>query len=531
LLALVVLALLPPLINVNRFQRRVASGISASLGRPVHLDAIHISLLPLPGFTLENFIVGEDPRFGSEPVMHANNVRATLRVSSLWRGHLEFSTISLEEPSVNLVRNAEGRWNLESILLQASQMEAAPTQQRRAGPAPRFPYIEATDARVNVKLGEEKLPFSLTSAEFALWLPDPQEWKLRLKAHPARTDTDASDTGELRVEATLRRATHMKDVPVQAELSWRKIPLGEASKVLLGYDAGWRGAAAAQITVDGTLGDASITSELHLLDVRRADFVPERQMEIDAHCEARATGLLHQLRGLRCSIPADASSVRKTNTQPQVQTVPAGTLSLTGDVGSVLDWHTADLSVSMAGIAPGYGLDWLRLFSSRVPRELRAVGELHGTFSHGPGTAEEWAGRAFCDCALEMPDKTGSISALPMRIDAMVGSDGTGGRWVQLVMTPPTTGDISAIPSAKGVEQLRGAAADGSLNGEGFRVHYPAGRSADFLPELARRIPPLLDELPGKSDGADITSYRSWNGAQSWSVDALSPKATKKRKR
>lgn len=204
LLALVVLALLPPLVNVNRFQRRIASSISRSVGRPVHLDSVSMTLLPLPGFTLENFVVSEDPQFGSEPVMRADEVKATLRVSSLWRGKLEFSTISLTAPSVNLVRNAAGRWNLETILLQASQIDAAPTQQKRAGSTPRFPYIEATDARVNVKLGDEKTPFSLTGAEFALWLPDPQEWRLRLKAKPARTDTDASDTGELRVEATLR---------------------------------------------------------------------------------------------------------------------------------------------------------------------------------------------------------------------------------------------------------------------------------------------------------------------------------------
>ncbi len=143
LLAILLLALLPPLINVNRFQRRIATSISASLGRPVHLDNVSMTLLPFPGFTLENLVVEEDPAFGSEPVISAGSVHATLRISSLWRKRVEFSSISFTNPSVNLVHMPDGKWNLESILIQAAHVSAAPTAQPKAGPAPRFPYIEA----------------------------------------------------------------------------------------------------------------------------------------------------------------------------------------------------------------------------------------------------------------------------------------------------------------------------------------------------------------------------------------------------
>ena len=87
--------------------------------------------------------------------------------------------------------------------MQASQMNSAPTAQARAGDAPRFPYIEATDARINIKNGEDKLPFSVKEAEFALWLPEPDQWRLRMVGKPVRTDTDVNDVGLLRVEATL----------------------------------------------------------------------------------------------------------------------------------------------------------------------------------------------------------------------------------------------------------------------------------------------------------------------------------------
>ena len=240
-LAVMLLILLPPYISVNRYQRRIATSIGDSLGRPVHLDKVSLNLLPLPGFTLENFVVEEDPAFGSEPVIRANSVRATLRLRSLWSRRVEFSTISFTEPSVNLVHTSDGKWNLESILLHAAHISAAPTAQRQAGPAPRFPYIEATGARLNLKLDREKSPISLTDADFALWLPDPQQWHLRLSAHPARTDTDVSDTGIFELEGTLSRAPSLGQVPINLRGTWRNAPLGGASHFLLGRDAGLRG--------------------------------------------------------------------------------------------------------------------------------------------------------------------------------------------------------------------------------------------------------------------------------------------------
>jgi AsmA protein len=142
------LALTPPYLNVNRLQRRIAASMSEALGRPVHLDRVTLHLLPLPGFTLENLVVSEDAAFGFEPVIRANKVEITLRISSLWRRQVELSSVRFEVddqgsgPSLNLVRNAQGRWNLQSLLMHAASVNAAPTVQRTAGPAPRFPYIE-----------------------------------------------------------------------------------------------------------------------------------------------------------------------------------------------------------------------------------------------------------------------------------------------------------------------------------------------------------------------------------------------------
>src|SRR5882757_3495448 len=252
-LAVLLLVLLPPLISVNRYQKRIANAISDSLGRPVHLDKVTLNLLPLPGFTLENLVVDEDPAFGSEPVIRANSVRATLRITSLWRRRVEFSTTSFTDPSFNLVH--------------------------------------------------EKSPFSLTEADFALWLPDPQQWHLRIQARPTRTDTNASDTGTIQLEGTLGRAASLGQVPISLRGEWRNVPLGQASLIVFGRDAGLRGDMTLSANAQGTVSNSATQTRIQLTGARRADFVPVQPLDVNLQCLGTATGDFHSFQEIRCSWP------------------------------------------------------------------------------------------------------------------------------------------------------------------------------------------------------------------------------------
>jgi hypothetical protein len=383
LLVFLLLALLPPLINVNRFKRRIVTSISTTLGRPVHLDSVSLNLLPLPGFTLENFVVEEDPHFGAEPIIRANSVRATLRVSSLWRRKVEFSRIALDEPSLNLVHNPDGRWNVEGILLQASQMSAAPTAQVKAGRDPRFPYIEATGARINLKSGVnglEKLPFALTDTELALWLPTPNQWHLRLEAHPARTDTGASDTGTIEIEGTFGRAKAFDEIPLELTGQWKNAPLGEASLIVLGRDANLRGNLAVSAEIHGTLAESVVKVRTRVSDLRRAEFVPLRPIEIDAECQANATETLHAFHQVRCSWPPPSVAGQKL-------------LALTGDLPDIHNLRSGSFEVGTPGLPASTLLNWLHVASTQFPAEESATGMVTAKLSRDTSDAgANWAG-------------------------------------------------------------------------------------------------------------------------------------------
>jgi hypothetical protein len=518
-LALLLLVLLPPLISVNRFQRRIATSISDSLGRPVHLDRVSLNLLPLPGFTLENFVVSEDPAFGTEPIIRANSVRATLRISSLWTRRIEFSTISFTEPSVNLVHTEAGKWNIESILLHAAHIDAAPTAQRRAGPTPRFPYIEATGARLNLKLDHEKTPMSLTDADFALWLPDPQQWRLRLKAHPARTDTNVSDTGLLQLEGTLGRARSLDQVPISLTGEWSSAPLGAASLVLLGRDAGLRGDLTLSASVQGTVGTNALQTRLRLSNARLADFVPEQSLNVDLQCLATATSAFHRFDDIHCDWPPSGSS-------------GAPILGITGSLPDIRRLSSATLDATTPGLAAATLLEWLHIASSRVPANIAASGSLTGDLDYHPtpttdGLPPGWSGKLLVTGASLINPHAGLTSLVVGDVDlqSIVQTPPPPHRGGHAPPSPPpSSGGFQLAPTSLALGGKEPAILDGHLDSTGYTLHLTGMASTARMLALAAALPPFGDGLSqvlptNRATGPyriDLTATRPWRGPQIW---------------
>ncbi|HEX3571602.1 MAG TPA: AsmA family protein [Acidobacteriaceae bacterium] len=386
ILIILLLAFIPPLINVSRLQRRIAHNISASIGRPVHFDRLTLGLLPTPGFTLENFVIDEDPAFGYEPILRADEVRATLRLSSFWTGHPEFSNISFGDgTSVNLVHLANGRWNIESLLFQASHISAAPTAQRHAGPAPRFPYIEATSARVNLKLDQDKTPFSLDQAEFALWEPESNQWRLRLTARPVRTDSSPSETGSFRIEGTLGAANHTANslaaTPIDLQGEWIDAQLGGLSQFVTGSDAGIRGDISATFSMQGTVEQNTITTNIRILNARRAEFIPPSPLSLEVRCQARASQTFHSFTGIACYWPPPDSADQST-------------LIVAAEIPDVRTPETASVRVTLPAVPASTFFDWVSIATPHPPVGLAGPGTLSGALIWGttlgaPGLAPQ----------------------------------------------------------------------------------------------------------------------------------------------
>ncbi|HEY5328771.1 MAG TPA: AsmA family protein [Acidobacteriaceae bacterium] len=520
---LIALVITPPLINVNRLRRRIATSMSRSLGRPVHLDSVTLNILPVPGFTLQNLVVDEDPAFGSEPVLSAYTVTASLRASSLWRRHVEFGTIHFDQPSVNLVRRADGRWNFESILLHAAQEDAAPTAQTKPGPAPRFPYIEATGARLNVKLGDEKMPAALTEADFALWLPSPQQWKVRIEAKPARTDMNVSDTGILSIEATLEKAARLADVPIELTAAWRQAPLGEATRVLTGSDAGWRGDVYATATLHGTLGDAVLGGNLKLTNLRRAEFIPEQMLDVSVECSAHMAVDVAVLTAPACTVSPTPISHLGFGA---VDTAPESAVYVTADKLELTGLKAAGVRVGTPKVSLAWLMDFARLWSQRTPATEAPQGTASGSFLRvGTGWQGDLRGTIRARSLNSVGD--GGVKAAAVERDFSIASAGDG---FTLAPFNVTFADKAALMFSATANK-----AGMTLRLVGSGTPHQVTFLQWAMPALADGFTQAMPGLAGSSVAAlkvDLTCTREWGGEQTCvAVRAVEVVKPKKRRR
>jgi hypothetical protein len=361
---LLVLLLVPPLVSIGRYKSRITQLVSTSLGRPVRLSSAELRLLPRPGFVITDLTVEEDPAYGAEPVLHATTVVASIRLLSLWRGRLELSRISVDEASLNVVRNAEGHWNLDPFV------RAAITKGAPQGPAPPTPpYLEATNSRINVKKGIEKLPYSLVNADLSFWQENGGEWRVRLRGQPARTDVslDLADTGIVRLEGRLHRAVESNQMPIHLDIDWREAQLGQLSRLVLGSDPGWRGALTGQMQVDGTVETAQVKARLAATGVHRAEFAPPDALDFDANCNFTYHYFARSVEKLSCDSP-----------------LGEGHIVLTGDLPGD---QPARFSVEAQRVPVSAGLDVLRTLRSGFNSDLEASGTMSGQIAYDPTAA------------------------------------------------------------------------------------------------------------------------------------------------
>jgi hypothetical protein len=366
-IVLLALIFVPPYISLNNYKARVTQSVAAALGRSVRLSDVELRLLPRPGFLLTDLTVQEDPAYGVEPVLHANEVKAAIRFSSLWQGKLQISRISVDEASLNLVHMPDGAWNFDPLFRNAAVGSTK-------GDAQQPPYLEATHSRINIKDGLEKLPFSLLDADASLWRESNGNWRVRLKGQPARTDVtlDLADTGIVRMDATLHPGPQLYQMPLHIDIDWREAQLGQLTRLVLSSDEGWRGALTGELHLDGTAGSAKVQARLRASGVHRAEFAPAAPMDFDATCAFNLRYSSRTVDDLLCNSPVGDGRARITGSVPGDGKQPRVTLEL--------DRVPAQVA-----------LDLLRTMRNSIDPSLQAAGSISGHMTYDPASAESAA--------------------------------------------------------------------------------------------------------------------------------------------
>lgn len=347
--------------GVSRLKARIASSISRAVARPVAIGSVHLRFLP-PGFDLQNLVIYEDPAFGAEPMLRAPEVTATVRLTSLVRGRLDISRLELTEPSLNLVRRADGRWNWAALLERTARTPLAPTAKSKSEARPGFPYIEASSGRINFKKGAEKKPYALLNADFALWQESENTWGARLKAEPLRTDMSLNDAGMLRMTGTWQRAGSLGETPLLFSLQWDRAQLGQLTKLISGNDKGWRGEVRLEATLSGMPAALKVATDTSIDNFHRYDISSSEGVRLAAHCDATYASADAMVHDIRCSSP-----------------VGSGVITLRGEAG-LPGMHKLSLALNMAGVPMSAVVQLARRAKKNLPVDLLSEGIVQGDF-------------------------------------------------------------------------------------------------------------------------------------------------------
>src|SRR3954465_5974438 len=144
ILVLLVLVLLaaPFFLDVNRYHDRIQSQLQQKLGRQVSLGTMHLKLIPF-AFRVENAVIGEDPNFGrGSNFAQANELYVTAALMPLLHGDVQIKSVELRQPKIELIKNAEGKWNFSSLgsaPQQPAQTAQPPPQQSANKPSAASP--------------------------------------------------------------------------------------------------------------------------------------------------------------------------------------------------------------------------------------------------------------------------------------------------------------------------------------------------------------------------------------------------------
>ena len=261
--ALVALAVAVPYVPADFLRPSIERALERGLGRKVEiLGGINLTLfpgpLPRPGITLDRVTIAEDPRAGIEPLAYVESLGASVRVLSLFQRRLEFSSLNLDDATINVVKTDAGPWNFQFL----SEGGSASSN--------RIPAIRMRGGRVNFKFGDTKAGFYFNDADLDVSPYSDGSVDLRFGGAPSRTDRSTQDFGRFFLRGTAAPGSQRLDLQVDLERS----SLQETLRWISPGGFGVHGTVALTAQLSGAPSHLDVSGQMQVADVHRWDLLP-----------------------------------------------------------------------------------------------------------------------------------------------------------------------------------------------------------------------------------------------------------------
>ena len=133
LILIIIPVVVAPLIPLDSIKPDVENKISNLFGRQVSIGSMKLSLRGGPYLYLNQFAVKEDPAFGDENLLQANQVRVDFSLLQfVLHKQVEIENLKIQSPNITFSKNSQGVWSWTTIGNPSSPPTAANTMPAKA---------------------------------------------------------------------------------------------------------------------------------------------------------------------------------------------------------------------------------------------------------------------------------------------------------------------------------------------------------------------------------------------------------------
>ncbi len=393
-IVLLLLLATPYLLDVNHYRAAIESAASSALGRQVQIGHLHFSLLTRT-LTANDLSIADDEAFSHTAFLHAKSLAVGLEVLPLLFSHtLRVNSLTLDEPQVNLLHSASGKWNYASLGTREKSRTTPPPAPDSSSGHPSHSVRELKTNNGEVSIGS--LPAGTPEQSFAHVSLEARDISSD-SAFPVTIVLTAPKGGKITLEGTagpIEPNGKLEQVVIHMKFHCQRVGVAGMESLLqnlgipLPPGASLRGGSlSADLSADGPLGRLVIAGTAALADVELSGFNFATWVGSVASFGGIKNSSETLIQSINCKIRAAPEGIRLDDLNVvMAEAGPitgAGTISASND----LDLHMqAQLHAGNGPLGEVRAIASLGQGSSGIPFEVRGTTSHPIFVSHAAGT-------------------------------------------------------------------------------------------------------------------------------------------------
>jgi AsmA protein len=256
---LIVIAIAIPLfVNVNNYRPQIESSLSSTLGRPVKVGNLSLSILT-GSVEADQLSIADDPKFSSSPFIQAKTLKVGVELLPLiFSKSLDVTNLRIDQPQISLLRDRDGIWNFSSLGNQTGQ-QATMAQKSSSGTSSNSISVDKLDVTDGtVTLGSttgkrkpivyDKVKITMRNFSFT-------------SSFPVTASIELPGGGSLKIDGSAGpiNSTDTSLTPVEAKVTLRKLDLSQSALVDPALGAAGTADFDGTLTSDGHIAKANGT--------------------------------------------------------------------------------------------------------------------------------------------------------------------------------------------------------------------------------------------------------------------------------